>query len=314
VQARAIGLSGEALIDSSTSGPGQGGTVTVTAAETLTVTGRQSSLRTNTAGSGRGGDLVLQARTVRLAEGAVISAQSSGRGTAGTIRLQIDEMFQSDNAFVTTASTRAGGGAIVLRAERLVWLRDSALTTSVQGGGGDAGNITLDAPFVIVESSQIIANAFAGMGGNLHIGAAVFLADPASRVEASSALGIDGEVEIQALVTNLSEVVAPLVQPFAPATGLLQARCAERLRAGGMSSFVLGGREGVPAEPEGGLPSPLVGGELETVPLTGEGGRARAALPAPRSLGPLETHRQPRSRGRETQARVPTIWGLDCPK
>jgi large exoprotein involved in heme utilization and adhesion len=159
---------------------------------------------------------------------------------------------------VTTEAIRAGGGTIVLRAGHLVQLRDSVLATSVQGGGGDAGNLILTAPFVVAEGSQIIANAFGGRGGNIQIGSEVFLRDPASLVSASSAMGIQGTVDIRAPVTTLSGTLAPLPQAFVHIAALLPARCAARLSGGQTSSLVLSGRDGLPLDPSGVLPSPLV--------------------------------------------------------
>jgi hypothetical protein len=86
----------------------------------------------------------------------------------------------------------------------------------------------------------------------------VFLGDPASQVNASSALGINGQVAIQAPVTSLSGAVAPLPYAFAQTAELLRSRCAERLREGTVSRFVIGGRDGVPLEPGSLLLSPLV--------------------------------------------------------
>jgi hypothetical protein len=128
----------------------------------------------------------------------------------------------------------------------------------VQGGGSDAGNLTLDAPFIISAGSQIIAEAFAGRGGNIGLGAELFLADPASLVSASSTLGIAGTVDIRAPVTTLSGTLAPLPQAFVSAAALLPARCAARAYGGTYSSLVLGGRDGLPPDPSGVLPSPLV--------------------------------------------------------
>jgi large exoprotein involved in heme utilization and adhesion len=158
---------------------------------------------------------------------------------------------------VTTESASAGGGAIALTAGRLVQLMDSELTTSVRGGDENAGNITIDPQFVILENSKIRADAFGGRGGNIRINAGVFLADPASLVTASSALGIQGTVDIQAPVTSLSGAVAPLPQAFVSAAALLPARCAARLSRGRYSSLVLGGRDGLPLDPSSVLPSPL---------------------------------------------------------
>src|SRR6266508_3508374 len=95
------------------------------------------------------------------------------------------------------------------------------------------------------------------MGGNIRIDAGVFLADPASLVSASSALGIQGTVDIRAPVTSLSGAVAPLPQAFVSAAALLPAQCAARLSGGRYSSLVLGGRDGLPLDPGGVLPSPL---------------------------------------------------------
>ena len=86
----------------------------------------------------------------------------------------------------------------------------------------------------------------------------MFLADPASTVSASSALGINGQVNIQAPVTALSGSVAPLPESFARVTELLSNRCAARVREGTVSRLVLGGRDGVPLEPGSALPSPLM--------------------------------------------------------
>jgi hypothetical protein len=66
-------------------------------------------------------------------------------------------------------------------------------------------------------------------------------------------------------VTNLSGTVTPLPQRFIQASPLLRQRCAERLRGGQVSSLVLAGRDGVPTDPEGGLPSPLAEAEGMTV-------------------------------------------------
>lgn len=262
VEVGSLILTDGAQIMSSTEGPGQGGTVEVAATDVLFIAGRsleghRSGVFSDTRGSGQGGSIQFQGRHLNLHDAGTISASSPGAGAAGTIRLQVEETFRSHHGAVTTATARAGGGAIALRAGRLVQLRASEFTTSVQGGGGDAGNVTLDAPFVVVEGSQISANAFGGRGGNIHIGAEVFLADPPSQVTASSVLGITGTVDIQAQVTNLSGLVAPLPQDFARAAALLQDQCATRLREGTVSTFVARGRASLPAAYDGPLPSRL---------------------------------------------------------
>jgi hypothetical protein len=159
---------------------------------------------------------------------------------------------------ITTVAAQASGGDIELRAGSRLELWDSTLTTSVRDGPQTVGgNLTIGAPFVIVEGSQILANAVEGHGGNISIGAEVLLADPASLIDASSALGISGTVAIQAPVTSLSGTLAPLPQTFVQVAAFLPARCATRYSGGTGSSLVLGGRSGLPLEPSSLLPSPL---------------------------------------------------------
>ena len=114
----------------------------------------------------------------------------------------------------------------------MVRLQDSQITTAVRSGEGRGGDITIDPHFVILENSQIRANAFGGPGGNIQITAEVFLADPASRVDASSELGIDGTVDIRAPVTDVSGTVAALPQTFGRELKLLRGLCAQRLQGG----------------------------------------------------------------------------------
>jgi filamentous hemagglutinin family protein len=262
VRAGWIMLTRGAQITGSTFGAGHGGDVTVVASDGISITGRDSqgnpsSLDSLTQSRGRGGNIHVEARTIGLSNGGIITASSSGAGDAGNIRIQAEKTFHSQNGAVTTTAEQSGGGRIELRAGRLVQLHDSEVTTSVQGGAGDAGNLTLEAPFVVSAGSQIIANAFAERGGNIQLTADVFLADPDSQVSASSTLGINGEVDIRAPVTNLSGVVAPLSPDFARATALLQDRCAARLREGTVSTFVVRGRPSLPATYDGPLPSRL---------------------------------------------------------
>ena len=83
-----------------------------------------------------------------------------------------------------------------------------------------------------------------------------FLADPASRVTASSQRSVDGTIEVQAL-NNLNSVSTPLPLRFAPAAALLPSRCAERLD-GETGSFALSGRDGAPVAPDDTWPSLLL--------------------------------------------------------
>ena len=89
-----------------------------------------------------------------------------------------------------------------------------------------------------------------------------------SVVSASSALGVPGTINILASTTNVSATLARLPEAVAQAATLLRASCAARVAAGKASSLVVAGREGVPLEPGGYLPSPLMVEELGSAGLS----------------------------------------------
>ena len=122
----------------------------------------------------------------------------------------------------------------------------------------------------MLDASRINADAFGGPGGNIDVTAQVYLA-PNSLVTASSALSTPGEINIQANITDVSGTLARLPEAILQAAGLLPASCAARLAGGKSSSLVLAGREGVPLEPGGLLPSPLIGeGPADALRLSSE--------------------------------------------
>ena len=119
------------------------------------------------------------------------------------------------------------------------------------------GNISIDPEFVTLSNSKVIANAFEGRGGNIRIVTDVFISDLDSEVEASSEKGIDGVVEIDAVLKVVAQSVKPLPEKFRSAVALLREPCIARMTAGKYSSFVVGGRDAIPIQPGGLLPSPI---------------------------------------------------------
>jgi hypothetical protein len=160
--------SGSGIMERSTLrvGTGQGGRITIAAEEAVSIDGQNSGLFSETKGPGRGGDLAIEAREIRLTDRARISATSLGTGNAGNLRLTAHDILQSVLSTITSAADQASGGNIALTAGSRIQLHDSQLTTSVEGGAETVGGIlTLNAPFVILDQSLISANALAGRGG-----------------------------------------------------------------------------------------------------------------------------------------------------
>jgi hypothetical protein len=258
-----LGLSGGARIDSGTTRAARGGNVNVVAGASVDLSA--STIASNTTSTGAGGNITIRTPQLTLTDHATISATSTGTNTAtaGSIALMLGESLRLQDSAITTASARADGGNIAISTTgSQLYLLNGKITTSVQSGVGEGGNISIGSvghpvEFVILNGSEVRADAFGGPGGNINIFAGTFLTSN-SILSASSALGVPGTIGVQAGVTDVSGTVSQLPEAILQAATLLRAACATRLAGGESSSLVVSGREGVPAEPGGALPSPLV--------------------------------------------------------
>jgi hypothetical protein len=236
-------------------------------------------------GTGPGGNISINTGQLHITNGGIISAQSSATeavigegnkpGNAGNVNIAVGDTLHMDNGFITTAAAEATGGNITItHTGSLLHLNNTQITTSVKGGDGNGGNITIGADldpvsllpqnispfdFIVLNNSGIHANAFGGPGGNINIFSDLFLSSlPISTaVTASSALSTPGTIDIQATIVDVSGDLSQLPEAPLQATELLRASCAARIAGGKSSSLVLGGRGGLPLEPGGLLPSPL---------------------------------------------------------
>src|SRR5690606_12073111 len=148
------------------------------------------------------------------------------------------------------------GGEIDVQASRSVLLVDA--TISAEAGGvtptADGGNIVIDPEFVVLDSSDVIARANAGNGGNITIRAGFFVGSADSRIDASSTSGIDGEVLIDA-PNEITGTVLPLDTPAPAADALVVRPCVPRL-AEERSSLTVATRAAPTGGAGGFLPSP----------------------------------------------------------
>lgn len=209
---------------------------------------------------GTAGNISISTQNIEMLSNSSISAESLWEGNAGNIALTAADSMRMDHAAITTeAGTEADGGNIDISVTNLLSLYFSEITSSVGGGPETTGgNITIDPIFVVLNNSQIVANAYEGSGGNINIVAETFLADSNSMIDASSQLGVSGTVNIQAPITSISGLVSPLSTEFVNASQLLRGQCLARIRAdSGYSSFLVSGRDGLPIAPGQLLPATL---------------------------------------------------------
>ena len=285
-------------INSGTSSSGNGGNVAVNATEAITISGTLSdgtssgifsrSISTDP-DAGRGGNIVLTAgESFFLGNGSAVSASSTGPANAGDIQLTAVDTILLDEAMVTTEAAQASGGNIKLTAEDLIQLNDSVISSSVQGDENTAGgNINVDPEFIILQDSQILAKAVEGQGGNITLIAnQAVLVDSFSVLDASSALGVSGSVNIEAPTKFLSGAIVPLEkQPVEVAT-LYGARCAAGA-GGNFSTFVDSKIDSLSPTPGSFLASPLLTPSAQTNAMADSSSISPSPVVLTASIAPL---------------------------
>ncbi len=207
-------------------GTGRGGDINIDA-NTVTLTGSQTGIFSDTFNQGLGGSLFVQADSVDIDQGAAMAARSFNMGDAGQISLETNHLHLSQRGTINTSATLSGGGNIILqKSNGLVHLDQSEITTSVAVGQGSGGNITIEKPqFVVLNQGQIKAQADAGHGGNIQIVTDHLLTTVDSLISASSRLGIDGQVDITSPDINISNGLLGLSNQLRPANLTFKNTC-----------------------------------------------------------------------------------------
>jgi filamentous hemagglutinin family protein len=179
-------------------------------------------------------------------------------GNAGTITITTrDGIYLSDDSQITTKAASAWGGNININTNGLLRLTNSKITTSVAGGIGHGGDMTLNPQFIVLENGKIIARAVQGNGGNMNItttGIYRFGDETANPIDASSKLGVDGEVIIHSPDTDVSSKLLVLSTEMLKASNQMQEPCSSRI-AEKTSTFIITPREGASNSPDDLLPS-----------------------------------------------------------
>ncbi|HUI06626.1 MAG TPA: filamentous hemagglutinin N-terminal domain-containing protein [Verrucomicrobiae bacterium] len=210
-----------------------------------------AQISASTKGASDGGSIAIDATDVTLNNHASIQCSTVGSGEAGNITLTVrDTLRLRGDSDISVPSASRDGGNITLAVGKLVYLLNSSLTASA---GDNGGNITIDPVFLVLNQSSIHADAINNNGGRITILADYFFRS-ASPITADSQFGNPGEVLIQATELDLSGELVSLPGSLLGAESQLRQWCGARL-PGGVSSFLVLGKGGVSIGPDGPLPS-----------------------------------------------------------
>jgi filamentous hemagglutinin family protein len=274
-----------AQVGASALGEGSGGTLTITASESVELVGTSndgqllSSLSTQAMGSGDAGDLTIATGQLIVRDKAQVAVSSQGSGDAGNIDVEANSIQLYNQAALTAQSKVAEGGNITLQVQNLLLLRDNSLISTKAGGTGNDGNITIDANVILAvpsENSDIVAAAVEGKGGNVQVRAkGIFGPQFPEQLTTQSDIVATGQVDIEGTVT---EVRTPetLSAEIVDATQSVVQSCRRGGDLGrGTSEFTITGRGGLPP-----TPGEVLRGEVPLVdlglPIQGQAKRVKA--------------------------------------
>ena len=190
VSTKKLKLSEGAVISGGTSGLGKGGRLRINASESIELSGVSSILptliTTSTEGLGTGGDIEINTRRLSVLDGAQIQSVTYGSGRGGDVIVNATDSVEvggtAEVAFrgeissgILASSGIEGfpfqptgdGGNLAINTSRLM-IRDGASVSVNSLGRGDSGDVEVNARSVRLDNSaQLTAAAKFGNGGNL---------------------------------------------------------------------------------------------------------------------------------------------------
>ncbi len=253
INAPHIQLSDNANIFSNTLNSGHGGNLKINA-DSLVL--HNSSISASTQGKGQAGNIDIMANDILLNSATLESTSSLNIDVAdnftsamsGNVDLEVSNTINiRNNSVITVTTQKANAGSIEISGTGIFIIsEESKILTSVAGGNGQGGDISITNPVVSIDNSIIKATAVAGSGGNIDVTGLVF-ESPGSQIDASSARSMDGLIQFKP-DTTISGSISILPGNYVKASELLSERCASR--SGSISSsFVKQGRGSIPARP-----------------------------------------------------------------
>jgi filamentous hemagglutinin family protein len=261
---------------------GQGGNIEIIAKSLSVTNGAGIGSNVVSGSPGDAGNInIVTNDTVILRDGSDITVDNQGSGKGGNIDIQASSLTLNDQSSISADTASNTGGNISFKLQDLLLLRRENKISTNAGtaqASGNGGNITINAPkgFIVAspnENNDITANAFQGSGGKVNINAAgIFGLKPLSRQELEQLLqttdptkldpsqlqtsditaisqtnpSLNGEVNINTPETDPSQGLQELPTDIVDVSGLINQNLCVASQG---SEFIVTGRGGLPPSP-----------------------------------------------------------------
>ncbi|WP_096595500.1 two-partner secretion domain-containing protein [Calothrix sp. NIES-2098] len=247
-----VGNGGDIIIDSgslslrdggqlaaSTLGQGNAGKIAVNAADFVTISGKSSNFNS----------------------GLYVNSEST-TGTAGDMIVNSPKITLDNQGTLKAESVSGNGGSINVNSDLLLLRRGAQISTNAgtEQKGGDGGNININSTFIVAapnENSDITANAFSGVGGNINIRTQSIFgiearpkpSEQTNDITASSELGVQGQIAITQPEVQPTQGLIELPTELIDASQQIAQICPRSPNAKPLGKFIVTGRGSLPPSP-----------------------------------------------------------------
>ncbi|MCP4111515.1 MAG: CHAT domain-containing protein [Desulfobacteraceae bacterium] len=278
-------LTGGSNITSSNYSPdmsGEAGRITI-GSDSIRLNG-YSHIETISNGDGNAGIIDIEVVRLELDNNSDIKSDSENKDSdAGSITIgrkiekndsgeiisikPSDSVRILDNSYISTTAENAGGGKISIHAKDEILLQHSNIKSDVKQGDRNGGDITIGShytkkvgqpersQFVILDQSNITANADKGDGGAIFIYTDNYIKSADSKVTATSNRGNEGTIKIDAPDMDFNSVISVLPSNFLDASRWMKPPCSARTGED-VSRFTATSGDGLSLSPDDWQPSP----------------------------------------------------------
>jgi len=216
---------------------------------------------TSTYANGKGGDININAKKIIDISGSNpyiidgdkssgIYSNSEGKldnsGNAGDINIETDILNIHNLGLIKADTNNASGGNISIKINKLGYLSDSKISTTVNDGSGNGGNINIYSDIMVMNNSKILAGAYKGDGGKIDIFANYLIKSLNSEINAESEQGVDGLVEIESPYISSIKDFTVMPTEFLDARRWLKSSCSSRFNEKN-SHIVVRNRDALPS-------------------------------------------------------------------
>jgi large exoprotein involved in heme utilization and adhesion len=197
-----IALASGSQISASTAGSGNGGDLLVQAPQTITIAGA-GKLAVETSSSGNAGRLSVTTQQLTLKDGVELSASSTGSGRAGdiTFTAQNFNLLSGAKVTTTTSGTGAAGNIIanVVNNFALDGQGTGLFASTDPGSSGQGGSIFIDPQRVTLSNGAVISvnSQGSGNGGNIQLQAGNLTLTNQGAITAETASGEGGNITLR---------------------------------------------------------------------------------------------------------------------